>query len=119
MRLTFKQQKVLDFIAAGIADQGYAPTMREIADHIGVTSTNAVNDHLVALERKGALVRTALKSRTLRPVATRASQGRDAVRQVESITAWLRETGQTSLAAAADDLLARLLKAYPPPLPNA
>jgi repressor LexA len=43
--------------------------MREIGEHMGIRSTNGVNDHLKALERKGHLVRDDMKSRALRPVA--------------------------------------------------
>jgi len=67
--LTRRQQQVLDFINSCIMDGGYPPTMREIGEHMGISSTNGVNDHLKALERKGFLVRDDMKSRALRPVA--------------------------------------------------
>lgn len=51
--LTSRQQQVLDFIGSYHRVHGYSPTMREIAAHIGVSSTNGVNDHLKALARKG------------------------------------------------------------------
>ena len=66
--LTRRQQQILDFIALRIQEQGYPPTIREIGQEMGIKSTNGVNDHLKALERKGALVREGLKSRALRPV---------------------------------------------------
>ncbi len=65
--LTARQQRVLDFICKAIDDNGYPPTLREIGFHMGIRSTNGVNDHLRALERKGYLTRTDMKSRTLRP----------------------------------------------------
>ena len=43
--------------------------MREIGEHMSIRSTNGVNDHLKALERKGYLVRDDMKSRALRPVS--------------------------------------------------
>ena len=43
--------------------------MREIGLHMGIQSTNGVNDHLKALERKGFLVRDDMKSRALRPIS--------------------------------------------------
>jgi len=67
--ITRRQQQVLDFINRCIAERGYPPTMREIGNHMGIRSTNGVNDHLKALERKGYLVRDDMKSRALRPVA--------------------------------------------------
>jgi len=63
--LTDRQEKILSFIKKSIQDQGYPPTIREIGEHFGIRSTNGVNDHLKALERKGYLLRGELKSRAL------------------------------------------------------
>jgi len=68
--LTERQQEILDFISASIQERGYPPTLREIGLHFGIRSTNGVNDHLRALEKKGHLQREDLKSRALRPVST-------------------------------------------------
>ena len=65
--LTQRQQMVLDFIRQSIHDRGYPPTLREIGARMGIRSTNGVNDHLRALERKGYLTREDMKSRALRP----------------------------------------------------
>jgi repressor LexA len=67
-RLTRRQQMVLDFIKSSIDERGYPPTLREIGRHMGIRSTNGVNDHLRALERKGYLAREDMKSRALRPM---------------------------------------------------
>ncbi|NLY94050.1 MAG: transcriptional repressor LexA [Myxococcales bacterium] len=67
-KLTDRQRAVLDFISESIARRGYPPTLREIGNHLGIRSTNGVNDHLRALERKGYLTREDMKSRTLRLV---------------------------------------------------
>src|SRR5215510_10622196 len=66
--LTERQRQVLEFIARSIRERGYPPTLREIGEQMGIRSTNGVNDHLKALERKGYLLREELKSRALRPV---------------------------------------------------
>lgn len=66
--LTDRQRQILDFITKRIQEQGYPPTIREIGEEMGIKSTNGVNDHLKALERKGFLKREGLKSRALRPV---------------------------------------------------
>jgi len=68
--LTKRQSMVLEFIRASIDERGYPPTIREIGTHMGIRSTNGVNDHLKALEKKGYLVRDELKSRALRPADT-------------------------------------------------
>ena len=65
--LTQRQQMVLDFIRLSIVDRGYPPTLREIGARMGIRSTNGVNDHLRALERKGYLTREDMKTRALRP----------------------------------------------------
>ena len=65
--LTARQEQVLRFIRQSITDRGYPPTLREIGAHMGIKSTNGVNDHLRALERKGYLTREDMKSRALRP----------------------------------------------------
>ncbi len=66
--LTKRQEMVLDFITQSISNRGYPPTLREIGSYMGIRSTNGVNDHLRALERKGYLKREDMKSRALRPV---------------------------------------------------
>jgi len=71
--LTKRQQMVLDYITQSISDRGYPPTLREIGSHMGIRSTNGVNDHLRALERKGYLKREDMKSRALRPVTLESS----------------------------------------------
>lgn len=66
-RLTARQQQVLEYIRKSIAQRGYPPTLREIGAYMGIRSTNGVNDHLRALERKGYLTREDMKSRAIRP----------------------------------------------------
>jgi repressor LexA len=73
--LTDRQLEVLRFIARQIDDAGYPPTIREIGEALDIRSTNGVNDHLKALERKGFLTRDPAKSRALIPT----SRARDAL----------------------------------------
>jgi repressor LexA len=65
--LTERQKMILDFIKQSIRERGYPPSLREIGSHMGIKSTNGVNDHLTALERKGYLRRDSMKSRALQP----------------------------------------------------
>jgi repressor LexA len=69
--LTDRQREILEFITQSIRERGYPPTLREIGLHFGIKSTNGVNDHLRALEKKGYLEREDLKSRALRPMGMR------------------------------------------------
>lgn len=112
-RLTHRQQQVLDFIRAGIAEHGRPPTMREIGDHLGVSSTNAVNDHLKALVSKGYLAREKLKSRTLRPVETPRSREQEALDQLRAMAGWVREFPGDRIADALDHLIVLMTHRYP------
>lgn len=53
--LTKKQKEILDVIIAYTRDNGYAPSYREIAEEIGVSSTATVHEHVKNLEEKGCL----------------------------------------------------------------
>jgi len=86
--LTQRQQMVLDFIRQSITDRGYPPTLREIGARMGIRSTNGVNDHLRALERKGYLTREDMKSRALRP-----TMPQDAQPELPGISGAARGTG--------------------------
>lgn len=72
--LTQRQREILDFISASILERGFPPTLREIGEHFSIRSTNGVNDHLKALEKKGHLRREDLKSRAMRPVMPDGSE---------------------------------------------
>ncbi len=63
--LTKRQEEILDFIVGGVRDEGFPPTLKEIAGRFGLASPNAARDHVLALERKGFLKRTGVKSRAL------------------------------------------------------
>ncbi len=52
--LTARQHEVLEFIKQYIEHNSYAPAVRDIAKHFGIT-VKAAHDHLKALERKGAI----------------------------------------------------------------
>ena len=45
--LTSRQREILDFITCSIQDNGYPPTIREIGRHMGIRSTNGVNDRQI------------------------------------------------------------------------
>ena len=75
-RLTDRQSLVLKFIRDSIEQRGYPPTIREIGLKLKIRSTNGVNDHLKALEKKGFLKREDMKSRALRPVDQPGSPSR-------------------------------------------
>jgi repressor LexA len=61
-----RRQRILDCIARTVTERGYPPSVREIADAVGLASTSAVHHHLIALERDGLLERGSHSSRALR-----------------------------------------------------
>ncbi|MCX5045932.1 transcriptional repressor LexA [Aldersonia sp. NBC_00410] len=55
--LTERQRSVLEVIRASVVERGYPPSIREIGDAVGLTSTSSVAHQLRTLERKGYLRR--------------------------------------------------------------
>jgi len=66
IKLTARQQQILDLIKTHIQETGYPPTRAEIADILGFKSANAAEEHLKALARKGAIEMIAGASRGIR-----------------------------------------------------
>jgi repressor LexA len=60
-----RQQQILDFIKQFIQSNGTAPTLRQVADAIGVSSLATVHEHLQTLVEKGLLKRKAGKVRSM------------------------------------------------------
>jgi repressor LexA len=63
--LTWRQRKILQAIGDSVRRRGYPPTMREIADAVGLISTSSVSYQLSILERKGYLHRDLRRPRTV------------------------------------------------------
>lgn len=66
VKLTARQQQILELIRSEILRSGFPPTRAEIAAALGFKSANAAEDHLKALARKGAIELTAGASRGIR-----------------------------------------------------
>lgn len=62
---TARQRRILDFIARTVADRGYPPTVREIGEAVGLTSSSSVHAQLANLERLGLLHRDPTKPRAI------------------------------------------------------
>ncbi len=65
IKITKRQQAVLDDIERHIAEKGYGPTVREVCEDLGLSSPSTVHVHLKALEEKGFIKRDPLKSRSI------------------------------------------------------
>ena len=63
--LTARQRKILDFISSATADRGYPPSMREIGEAVGLTSSGSVAYQLRILTEKGFINRDATRARAL------------------------------------------------------
>jgi repressor LexA len=60
-----RAERILDYIRETIDDRGYPPSVREIAEAVGLASTSAVHHHLTKLEKDGRLQKEATRSRAL------------------------------------------------------
>src|SRR5919202_4653530 len=60
-----RAERILEFIRETVTERGYPPSVREIAEAVGLASTSAVNHHLLKLEREGKLQKDATRSRAL------------------------------------------------------
>jgi repressor LexA len=80
--LTWRQRKVLQVIRESVERRGYPPSMREIGEAVGLTSTSSVSYQLSVLQRKGYLHRDVGRPRTVEVrlpghPAVRPAPGRD------------------------------------------
>ena len=60
-----RQQRILDVIAETVRERGYPPTVREIGEAVGLTSSSSVHAQLANLERKGLLHKDPTKPRAM------------------------------------------------------
>lgn len=63
--LTERQRTILEVIRSSVSTRGYPPSIREIGDAVGLTSTSSVAHQLRTLERKGYLRRDANRPRAV------------------------------------------------------
>ena len=63
--LTWRQRKVLQVIRESVQKRGYPPSMREIGEAVGLTSTSSVSYQLSTLQKKGYLHRDVGRPRTV------------------------------------------------------
>lgn len=70
MPVTARQLDVLQAIQTLSRELGWRPSIREIADHLGLSSPEATHRHLTVLEQHGLIVRQPLSPRALRLTPT-------------------------------------------------
>src|SRR5579885_2262348 len=69
-KLSERQRNILKYIQEYVDERGYPPSIREIGDRVGISSTSVVDYNLRALERDGYIRRDREVSRGLEVVAT-------------------------------------------------
>jgi repressor LexA len=69
--LTPRQQRILEFIRQTVQDRGYPPTVREIGEAVGLTSSSSVHAQLANLQRKGMLRKDASRPRAIEVAGSR------------------------------------------------
>lgn len=74
LKLTKRQQEIFEFIKRYSAEHGYPPTVRDIGQAIGLTSSSTVHAHLANLERLGVLRRDPTKPRAMEVLVDRAKK---------------------------------------------
>ena len=68
--ITDRQKEVLTYISTYTEENSYPPTVRDISEHFGI-SLRAVQDHILALQKKGFLSQSQKKARSIRVLSDR------------------------------------------------
>ncbi len=63
--LSPRQRRIVDYIAETVRERGYPPTVREIGEAVGLTSSSSVHAQLANLERRGLLRKDPTKPRAM------------------------------------------------------
>jgi len=85
--MTSRQERIVDFIAETVRTRGYPPTVREIGEAVGLTSSSSVHAQLANLEKKGLLHKDPTKPRAMSLAAAEARPRSVAVPLVGRIAA--------------------------------
>lgn len=64
-KLSSRQVHILEYIKKTILEKGYPPTVREIAEEVGLSSPSSVHGQMEALENKGYIKRDPTKPRSI------------------------------------------------------
>ena len=99
-RTSTKRGEILQFLREYIGENGYAPSVREIMDGVGLHSTASVHYHLAALQESGEISMVGNKNRTISlnenrgiPVIGMVTAGQP-VLAVENVEGWLPLEGK-------------------------
>lgn len=85
-QMTKMQQKIYDYIARTLVEQGYPPSVREIGAAVGLKSPSTVHFHLKHMEELGVIKKSGRKGRTItltKPAQTAAPAAKQAAEEIE------------------------------------
>lgn len=111
--LTARQTKVLETIRDAVALRGYPPSMREIGQAVGLTSTSSVAHQLKVLEEKGFIKRDANRPRALEVFLPESMVSRRAISSAAESTYDETGLGDTMPAASYVPVLGRIAAGAP------
>jgi repressor LexA len=111
--LTARQTKVLETIRDAVALRGYPPSMREIGQAVGLTSTSSVAHQLKVLEEKGFIKRDANRPRALEVFLPESMISRRAISSAAESTYDETGLGDTMPAASYVPVLGRIAAGAP------
>ncbi len=75
-RLSRRQEQILFFIRESVESRGFPPSIREIGEAVGLSSSSTVHSHLRSLESKGYLRRNPSKPRSIELLDSSSSRSR-------------------------------------------
>ncbi len=67
--LTPRQKEIVDFISDHFRNKGYAPSLSEIADELGLNAVSTVHQHIEVIKKKGYLQKDSFQPRSVSPLA--------------------------------------------------
>ncbi|MMZ54080.1 LexA repressor [compost metagenome] len=85
-KLSARQMKILDFIKKEVNEKGYPPSVREIAEAVGLASSSIVHGHLDRLEKRGLIRRDPTKPRAIEILDGNRSRGISTLEAVKTVT---------------------------------
>lgn len=65
VKLSNNQEKILNEIKNNLRDKGHPPTIKELCDSVGLSSTSSIHYHLIKLEKLGYIKRVRGISRSI------------------------------------------------------
>ncbi len=111
--LTPRQQRVLAHIKESIERRGYPPSMREIGEAVGLTSSSSVAHQLRVLEQKGFLKRDPNRPRALEVFLPEVMAARRAISAADESSYDPTDIGDTAAAATYVPVLGRIAAGGP------